>query len=331
MKGLKSFWESLDKGVFGYGSPVALGVLRVILGGLSFLALLLQAPLFGDFYTEHGLYPTEFAVRWSDGLLRFNPLVEMRSDGLTLVVFGLTMVAALLTCVGLFSRVATIALFLGVVALNHRSPDILNSGDTLIRQFLFFLAIGPSGAAVSLDRVLKLRKGLAPEVPADVSLWPQRLFQFQLAIVYFTTVWWKMMGTHWRDGTATWYPARLHEFDRFPYPPFIADVPMVYVSTYGTLLVELALATLVFAKPMRKWVLLAGVLMHGWIEYSMNIPFFSAIIVTGYLSFYDGEEVSGWFERLSAKIGRPNLFRWGHSPVESEVPSEVTDPAGASA
>lgn len=301
-------FDPIDKALFSYGSPVALGVLRILIGGLAFLSLLSLWPVFFDFFSQKGLYPVEFVPRWADGLVRFAPLSHDANLSLNIGVYWLTVLCALFTCLGLFTRVSSILLFLGVVALHHRSPDILNSGDTLIRQFLFFLAIGPSGASCSVDRLLRVRRGIEGPKLKEISVWPVRLFQFQLAIVYFTTVWWKMTGSMWRDGSATWYPARLAEFDRFPYPDFVREMPMVYVTTYGTLLVELALATLVFAKPMRKWVLLAGLIMHGWIEYSMNIPFFSWIITAGYVSFYDGEEISAWFNRLATRLGRPELF-----------------------
>ncbi len=305
----EKIWNPIDQALFSYGSPVTLGVLRILIGGLTFLSLLSLWPVFQDFFTENGLYPADFAVRWSDNLARFAPLTQFTDGGITVIAFWATVACALLTCIGLFTRVSSILLFLGVVALHHRNPDILNSGDTLVRQFLFFLAIGPSGTACSVDRLLRVKKNPSNSELQEISVWPVRLFQFQLAIVYFTTVWWKMTGTMWRDGTATWYPARLAEFDRFPYPDFIREMPMVMVTTYGTLIVELALATLVFAKPMRKWVLLAGLLMHGWIEYSMNIPFFSWLITAAYVSFYEGEEVTAWFDRLASKIGRPSLFQ----------------------
>jgi hypothetical protein len=79
---------------------------------------------------------------------------------------------------------------------------------------------------------------------------------------------------------------------------------MVYVTTFMTLAVELALGTLVFYKPLRKWVLLGGVLLHAFIEYSMNIPLFSWLMVTLYISFYDGEEIEAWARQLGLRLAR---------------------------
>jgi hypothetical protein len=188
----------------------------------------------------------------------------------TAVFYALTVLAALLSCLGLWTRVATVALLIGVTSLHHRAPDILHSGDTLMRVMLLYIALAPSGAAFSLDRLIGLRKGTAPPLPPEVSMWPQRMMQVQVAIVYLTTVWHKS--------------------------------PMIAITTYGTLLVELALGTLVFAKPLRKWVLLAGVLLHAGIEWRMNIPLFAFTAVATYITFYEGEETAAWLKRAAARL-----------------------------
>lgn len=171
-----------------------------------------------------------------------------------------------------------------------------------MRMSAVYMALAPSGAAISLDRRIALKKGLADAIPPMVSLWPQRLIALNCALIYFTTTWAKWFGNLWKNGTATWYPARLNEFKRFPVPGFFNEFPMVYVTTYGTLAVEFALGVLVWFRPLRKWVLLSGLLLHAYIEYSMNIPLFAFVITSMYVAFYDGEEVAGWFDRLKAKF-----------------------------
>lgn len=307
--------RKFDQAIFRFGSPVSLGVFRAVAGSLAFINLVMVGIHFQDWFTEVGFVPSEFAVKqmgpisvgigdWAIWFPRFNPLAMVTDARITGAVYIITVIAALLTALGLWTRLATILLFVGTVALHHRTSDILHSGDTLMRAWIFILMISPCAAAFSLDRWLKVKRGLVSGPPEDISIWPLRLVQYQLAIVYFTTVWHKMGGTFWRDGTATYYSGNLHEFDRFWMPGFTHQQPYVAITTYGTLAVELALATLVFAKPMRKWVLLAGLALHMGIEYSMNIPLFAFIICSGYLCFYEGEEVSAWWDRLKLRFGR---------------------------
>lgn len=291
--------------LFGYGSPVTFGVTRALVGFLALVNYVMLSFSFEAWFTESGFYPVRFAERWAGGVPRLNLLAGVTDTPTTMLVFWLGALAAVFVCLGLFSRVSTIALFVLVVTLHHRSPDILHSGDTLMRQLLFFLMIGPSGAAFSLDRWLAVRRGKAPAVPPPVSLWPQRLVQVQVAILYFTTVWHKWGGSYWRDGTATWYVPRLEEFDRFPLPAFVDDLPLVYVSTYATLIVELLLCTAVFVPKLRKWVLLSGLALHGFIDYHFNIPLFGPLMVSTYVAFYEGDEVAAWWDRLKARWARP--------------------------
>jgi hypothetical protein len=194
---------------------------------------------------------------------------------------------------------------LGLVSLHHRNGLILHGGDTVMRISALYIALAPSGAACSLDRVIGLWNGKIKPGPVRVSVWVQRLVSYNTALIYFTTFWLKYgYGSHWRDMTATWYPARLHEFDRFPVPGFFNDLPMVYFTTFGTLAVELALGTLVFYRPLRKYVLLAGIGMHAYIDYSMNIPLFSWLMVSLYINFYDGVEVEAWAKNLGLRFAR---------------------------
>lgn len=300
---------------FRFGSPVTFGVFRAVMCGLIFINLLMVGVFFTDFFGQKGYVPAEIGARWletrtalnSDSSIhinRVNLLFGVTDDRVIFAFYWATAGFALLSALGLFSRVSTIALAIGIVSLHHRNAPLLHGGDTWMRLAAIYLAVGPSGSAFSLDRWIALRRGTAPAVPPLMSMWPQRLLQYNLALLYFTTVWAKWFGGLWKEGTATWYPARLHEFDRFPVPDFVNQFPMVKVTTWGTLLVEFALATLVWFKPLRKWVLLSGVALHLYIEYSMNIPLFAFLMMSTYIVYYEGEETAAWWDRLKSRFAR---------------------------
>lgn len=245
--------------------------------------------------------PVGFGTGWE--LPRLNLLAGITDPRITIPFYIATTVCALLTALGLFTRVSSILLAIGIVTLHHRNAALLHGGDTVLRVMALYIAIAPSGRACSLDRLIALWRGRAGALER-VSMWPQRLVTYNVALIYFTTVWIKFFGTLWKSGVATWYPARLNEFERFPVPAFLEDLPMVRVTTYGTLLTEFALATLVFFRPLRTPVVVAGILMHLYIEYSMNIPLFSFLMISTYICFYEGEEVSAWATRVGARLKR---------------------------
>lgn len=313
-------WAQIDQYWFGYGSPVSLGLLRILIGLTTFFNLLITFGEFEDWYTERGFVP-QWAAKYYIGKVdtsfwlfgqhqlpfsvpRLNLLSDVYDSRLTYAFFILTLIACLTMTLGLWSRISAIVLALGIVSLHHRNAMILHGGDTLQRVAVLYMALAPCGKACSLDRLIGLWKGKIKPGVVSVSLWPQRLITFNLAVVYFTTVWQKWRGNQWREGIATYFPGRLNEFKRFPVPAFMNDLPFVKIATYGTLATELSLATLVFYKPLRKWVLLAGLAMHGYIEYSMNIPLFSFTICSLYVTFFEGEEVTAWALQMGQRLRR---------------------------
>ncbi len=309
---------------------MTLGVIRILVGFWALTNFLMIAIDFDAWFTEHGYVPNAMALRkmpdftghlggpWEWFKLPFDvPRISLLSyfgmgenQTWTTIVYVATILAAFTTMLGLWTRVSTIILALGTVSLHVRNGFIIHGGDTVMRVMILYLVLAPCGLACSMDRMIGLWKGKISPIMPQVSLWSQRLIAYNVALVYFTTFWHKMRGDLWRDGTATWYPARLNEFDRFWVPPFMENVPMIYLTTYGTLAVELALGTLVFYKPLRKWVLLAGVGMHGFIEYSMNIPLFAFVICSCYVAFYSGEEMSAWFQAVGERFKRFQVRIW---------------------
>ncbi len=296
MKTLRTF----DQWLFGYGSPAAMGLFRAALGGVALIDLALVLPDFNEWYTETGYVPTGQLQIWSGGFDFFSPLSHITDARVTAVFYALTMLAAFFTSIGLFTRVSSIALLVGVVSIHHRCPDILHSGDSLMRVMLFYLALAPCGLAFSVDRRIAIAQGASPQ--QSVSLWPQRMMQVQLAVMYVTTVWHKSFGATWLDGTATHYPLNLAEFDRFSVPAWFDAQPMLAISTWGTLLVELALGTLVFSKVFRKPVVIAGLVLHAGIEYQFNIPMFALIVTSCYIVYYEGEEVDAWIKKVGDRL-----------------------------
>lgn len=298
--------RSFDLWWSGYGSPTTLGVLRILVGTLAFLDLLMLSGDWGVWYGENGPVPAWLGQLTLGGPVatglgfdvnRLDLIAGVTDPRIAVAFFALTAVFAVTTALGFYTRLSTFLLAVGLVSIHHRDTVILHGGDTILRIMVLYLAVSPCGRACSLDRLFRLRRG-EEEGSVEVPLYGQRLVQFNIALVYFTTVWEKTFGTHWRDGTAVWYTSRLREFYRFPVPRITSEFPFVYLATYGTIAIEFSLATLVFFRPLRKYVLLGGVLLHGFIEYSMNIPLFSFLMISAYVCHFDGGEISAYCRRL---------------------------------
>jgi hypothetical protein len=197
------------------------------------------------------------------------------------------LLAILALLVGYQTRVASVLVWVCLVSMHHRNVYLLNSGDHLMRTLSFFLMFAPAGRAYSIDRLLRRRRGLDPPGVAYIVPWAQRLLQLQVCVMYFIAVLHKLAGPRWLNGTAAYFIVRLDEFHRFPVPDFVKTLWFSRWATWSSLAVEAAFPWLVWIRPLRPYVLLAGVLLHLSLEYTMNIPFFQWVVVSTYFLFLD--------------------------------------------
>lgn len=272
-------------------SPLPLGTYRCLFGLLALASGLLLAPDVDAFFGAAGVLPPApagAAAPW-----RFDPLGWTGAPPVVVwLSFAAALLAAGLTAVGLFTRAATMVLFLATVAFHHRNPYILSSGDTMLRLMAFFLALAPAGAACSLDRAWRIRCGREPAgEPAPIPPTTFRLMQLQICLAYLVTGIWKAGGETWRDGTAVGLVLQCGQYDRFPLPGWTETLWFSRVATWGTLAVELGAPLLVWFRPTRRPALVALVVLHLALEYALTIQLFQPIMLAGLVLFLEPAEL----------------------------------------
>src|SRR5581483_2414204 len=112
----------------------------------------------------------------------------------------------------------------------------------------------PSGAAYSIDAWRAARKRGTRAEPLIVP-WAQRLIQLQCSLIYFNTAVFKCRGSSWLDGTALHYVLSNSEVGWFRLD-FLTEYPIaINLLTHGGLLIEFALAFLLWSRATRPWVI----------------------------------------------------------------------------
>jgi hypothetical protein len=218
-------------------------------------------------------------------------------------VYAATLVGAVALTLGYHTRIAAVVVFVGILSLQRANPMIINSGDGLICNLALYCALAPAGASLSVDR-LRTAPDRFWEFPQRAP-WPLRLVQIQLSVIYLSTVWRKMQGDLWREGTAVSYALRIADIHRFPTPAFLTDsVILAELLTFGTLALELSLAILVWNRAARPWILTLGVSLHLGIEYSILVGFFSVTMLTVYLAFVPPDTASRLVLRVRDRLTR---------------------------
>lgn len=288
-----------------------LGLLRIAVGIIVVGWTLALAPSLYAFYSPDGILPgyPEYEGTLAWGLLEWFP-----GNAAVTIIYLALLLAAICLLVGFATRIAAVITFICMVTFAHRNPWVLNSGDLLVQLLVFYVMLAPAGESLSVDRWLK------PDRPfwefPQRAIWPLRLVQVQISIVYIAAVWDKLRGATWNDGTAVSYALRIEDLDRFPVPAFVTDsLILANFLTFGTLAIEFALAVLVWNRVLRPWVLLLGVSLHLGIDYGVRVGFFSWAILVAYVAFIPPESARSFvlaardfFANLTLP-GRPTPLR----------------------
>ena len=303
MKQLRNEWNDF---FFHPISPIPLGLFRIVFGFWTFMYGFLFFPERYTWFSNRGVLTASEAAAYNGGVgtwVHQNDLLMLPGADrwLTLFFFAYLLAAVSLT-VGFWSRTSAALVYFGITALHARASPIHHSGDTVMVVMAAYLVLSPCGAACSVDRLVRIFRGVEDDAPPQVVAWAQRLMQLQITVLYFCAAMSKATGPAWQDGTAVYYPLHLPESLRFP----IWGQDNIYVVnliTWATVGIEMALGTIVWVPRLRLYILGLGVALHLGIEYSMNIPLFSALMITSYITFLNAADIRHFLNWAKRPLG----------------------------
>ena len=294
-----------------------LAVVRIVYGLLLFAWATTLSFDAATFFSSWGILPERPRPLGSWSVLDFNG-----SDAAVAVVMALLVWSALCLIVSFHTRLAAVVAFIAMVSLHRRNPYVFQAGDNLLRSFSFYFMFAPAGASLSVDRWRRAKERFW-DFPAR-AVWALRLIQVQLSVLYLFSVWEKVRGTTWNDGTAVSFAMRIDELVRLELPSSFTESLLVSNAlTFGTLAIEIALALLIWNRRARPWVLAAGFLLHLSIEVTMRVGFFSLAVFLYYLAFVPPETMSRLLLALGDRLGRSRLSglrRLGSIDSEERLP-----------
>jgi hypothetical protein len=303
-RGLASAYAGWEEWWFAPRETSTLAVIRIYYGVLMFFWTLSQLPTLFTFLGPDGIVPkAPDYSSGSGGWAIWSVLTVFPGKPAVVVLMVVMLIASVAIAVGYRPRIAAALLFIGAVSLQRRDPYVYNAGDILIRIMALYLMLSPCGEALSLDRWRRHRDRFW-EFPMKTQ-WALRLMQLQVSFVYLDSVWAKVRGQHWNDGTAVSVALRIGDLNRLPVPGFMTSSEIVAnFLTYGALATEFALGTLVWNKKARPYVLLAGVGLHLGIDWAIRVGFFSYAIIMFYISFIEPSTMSARLLALRARLAR---------------------------
>ncbi|KUI27390.1 hypothetical protein AU196_07875 [Mycobacterium sp. IS-1742] len=297
---------------FSYDSAYPLGLIRIAFGLLMIVWTVTLYPELYDRFGPDGVVPRPPTADFTWSVFRLFP-----SDAAVFAGWALLLLASIALTLGWRSRLAAILVFVMVVSFERRNPFVMNAGDVLLRVEALFIALAASGAALSLDQRRRTGSFWTAE---QRRIWPVRLMQIQVSIIYVSTVVAKLHGKTWQDGTAVSYSLRQNDLLFFTTPAWITDSLLISnVMSWSTLVIELAIGLLVWNRRARPWVLAAGVVLHLSIFVSMSIGLFSLAMFVLYLAFLPSGRAEAIAGGIAERIaGRPRRRSGRHSRQRSD-------------
>lgn len=296
-------------------SPVSskgFGLMRVCFGLVAFIAFLWQWNDVAYYYSDLGMLPRSEIPMFLRGELRFSILNHVGGPTEVFLIYLVLLTCLALTTLGVFTRPAVIIATLLIFSFHERNPALLAGGDTVLRHIGFVLMLAPCHRSFSVWSLKKrlhawLRGKRDPQQSiARMPIWPYRLLLWQFAIIYVASLWTKLIGAMWRDGSAVEVTLRHEHFLRFD-PLTVAPLQnMGWIVDYftltaqGTWLVVLAGPIVLWFLPRARaalspivWLriaILSNALVHLMIFVLMDVGIFSLILFTGYIGLLREED-----------------------------------------
>jgi uncharacterized membrane protein YphA (DoxX/SURF4 family) len=294
MKNLIKYWDTF---FFEPISPATVSFFRIPFGIVVFLSNLGRFPIRDLFYSDLGIVKFHTLDKFLPGppILIFRWLPD--EPYLTYFFIAL-LIVNIFFILGLFTRLSTILLFLGIMCLSNRNFFNDNAGDHLLRINLFYLVFSHCGDYFSLDQWIK-------KMPVEKKApWAQRMLQLQLSYLYIQTVYLKTLGHSWMDGTAMYYALHYVELRRFDFKYVFYTLWQIKFATYFTLVTEFSAGVFIWIRRLRYPILLMGILFHLGINLAMQFPIFQYVMITSLINFIYPEDLSRGLNWLKTALNR---------------------------
>lgn len=232
------------------------------------------------------------------------------------VAHAVALVVFFLFTVGFCTRVTSVLTWLAAISYIHRTQQVLFGMDTMMNILLFYLMIGNSGAAMSVDRVVNRYRAVRASLRRSGAIDPatlaylerpplsvtagfaQRLLQVHFCFIYMASGLSKLKGPAWWNTNAYWDTLVNPEFTLIHYrwyESLIREMTserwlFAAVAAGGvayTFVCEIGLPFLVWTR-LRPYVVMMGLVLHAGIAVFMGLWIFSLLMMTMLLIYLPG-------------------------------------------
>jgi len=303
-----------DRFWFTPSKPHTLALIRILGGGMLFYTHAVWSLGLTDFLGAKAWVTAATANKLGQGLdgrnFTFSYLSYVESPALLWTLHLAALVVFALLTVGLLTRIVAPLAFVITVSYCHRLTGALFGLDQINVLLATYLAISPSGAVFSLDRLLASGGRQPPETNRRNSAIPQayvmatiatRLIQIQMCVIYLFGGIGKMRGELWWDGSAVWFAAANLEYQSVSLTWLVHQPWLIALLTHVTVFWETFYPVLIWPRLTRPIFLALAVAVHGGIAIFLGMPTFGLAMLIGNLAFVSPEFIEQLANTLRGK------------------------------
>jgi hypothetical protein len=215
------------------------------------------------------------------------------------------MIVLILFTVGFYSRVSSVLALMVTLSYIHRAPMLTGMAEPILALLMFYICLGPNGAAYSVDQLLKRRKqsdSPQNDVPtkyfsATIAI---RLVQVHLSVAYLMMGIGKIAesGDTWWGGTAVWWLLAKPESALIDLTHVLNDSPyLVNFWTHAIVAFEIGFALLIWNRLARPLLLAIAIPMWLSLGVILGEMTFPILMLVGNLAFFSPAVIRQCFKR----------------------------------
>lgn len=303
---LARFWDDFW---FRSADPTLLGLIRILTGLMLLYTHAVWGLVLPDFFGPDGWLSPELMRLVHAGNTTFSFWWIVPEGGMW-PAYWLSMAILALFTAGVRTRVTSVLAFLVTVSYIQRIAPATFGLDQINAMLTLYLAIGPSGDALSVDRWLAVRRGLVPagrprpSARANMAL---RLISVHMCVIYFFAGMSKLQGESWWTGEAMWRAFANLEYQSRDMTWLAWHPRVLELITHVSVLWEVTFWALVWRPRLRPLMLAGAVVLHVGIGACLGMWTFGLIMLVGCASFLPPDAVGRFFAGRSPSRRGPDL------------------------
>jgi hypothetical protein len=207
------------------------------------------------------------------------------SDLLFWTMHCLGILHGVLLLLGIAPRLQTLAILVNLVSFQHLCSLVIDGQDDMFRIWAFYMLFLPLDHYTIYDLFPKTGRR---DVSRSWPMWPFRLFQIQITLIYTGAAFGKLFyGPHWRSGTTLWRLIHTNDFYGGIFNPdfFFNRLGPLKIITWSSLILENLCWILIWPLTTRWTILVIMVAFHISLDLAMNMHCFEWLTILGWLTF----------------------------------------------